>query len=316
MHVHLKRHFWLLNLGTVVACAVLAARATTHYVEGRYLRSSPGPIEPVASATPPRAADRGQQPRSKHGQRLAARNMFCHECGPPEPSPPPGPPSPGDGSEGPPETELPLRLVATHVSAPQTASVATVVNTSSELIGAYRVNGRIPDAGDVVRITGKYIDFRNSARQRVERLSLLRSAAPAGPPKAVATKRSGRPRPRSALAAAIDEGIRRVDDTHFEIDRELANRLVANPSALRGAKITTSFKEGKPDGVRLYAVRPSSAFARLGLQNGDTIHAINGFSLASPDDAFNAYANVRNANNLALTVTRHGKPVTLSYVVQ
>ena len=44
-------------------------------------------------------------------------------------------------------------------------------------------------------------------------------------------------------------------------------------------------KNGKPDGLKLYAIRPSSVFARLNFANGDTVHAINGHELTSADKA-------------------------------
>ncbi len=119
------------------------------------------------------------------------------------------------------------------------------------------------------------------------------------------------------LAAALDAGITRVDDSTFAIDRALVDRLLANPMAVsKGARLVPSVKNGVPNGFKIYAVRPTSIYARLGLVNGDTIHAVNGHALASVDEALEVYAKVRTADHLELDVTRRGRPVTLRYTIK
>jgi len=75
-------------------------------------------------------------------------------------------------------------------------------------------------------------------------------------------------------------------------------------------------KNGKPDGFKLYAIRPSSAFAKLGLTNGDTLQSINGFELTSADKALEVYTKLREATSLEVEITRRGKPVTLKYSIK
>jgi general secretion pathway protein C len=84
----------------------------------------------------------------------------------------------------------------------------------------------------------------------------------------------------------------------------------------KGARVVPSMKNGKPDGFKLYAIRPSSAFARLGLANGDTLQSINGFELTSADKALEVYTKLREATSLEVEVTRRGKPVTLKYSIR
>jgi len=300
----LKRHFWAIDVAAVVACAALAANAAVHYLGARHLPVVPpmdAPTEPAPGDAQPRPA------RSKSGSALAARNMFCHECTPPEPTA--AADEPIASSDRPPETELPLRLLATHVSAPQAASVATVANTSSAVTGAYRVSNQIPEAGEILRITGKYIDFTNAAAGRVERLSL---APEPGPTPTQTASRPPRPSTRQP-PSELDEQIRKVDDTRFEIDRELVDKLLANPAQLRGVRPVPA---PNGDGIRLYAVRPSSVAARLGLQNGDTLHTVNGFRIGTPDEALEAYSKLRNARAIEVQVTRRGKPTTLRYAIE
>jgi general secretion pathway protein C len=69
--------------------------------------------------------------------------------------------------------------------------------------------------------------------------------------------------------------------------------------------------DGKTVGIRLFGIRPDTLLGSLGLQNGDRIETINGFNMASPEDALNAYARLRSANKLAVKLTRRGQPTTL-----
>ena len=84
----------------------------------------------------------------------------------------------------------------------------------------------------------------------------------------------------------MDQGVKKLDDTHYEIDRALLTKILSDPSVIaRAARIVPSIKEGKANGFKMYAIRPNSPYSRIGFQNGDTIHSINGFEMTSPDKA-------------------------------
>jgi general secretion pathway protein C len=85
---------------------------------------------------------------------------------------------------------------------------------------------------------------------------------------------------------------------------------------VKGARVVPAMKNGKPEGFKMYAIRPTSAFAKLGLSNGDTLTSINGFELNSADRALEVYTKLREATSLELEVTRRGKPVTLKYNIR
>jgi general secretion pathway protein C len=315
MEAYIRQYFWVVGALVVALCAVFTAKGVNHFVEARYLpdRKESRPMPRVSAAAPAKAA------RSKVGTALVDRNMFCSDCLPPAPAETPG--GPVVESNAPPETSLPLRLVATNVSTVEDSSFATVQNTSSNRQGAYWTGDEIPEAGEIVRIRGKYVDFKNTKARRVERISLL-AAAPAA--KAPVTAAATRSRPstrgnsaRDELMAAIDSGVRKTGENSWEIDRSVVDKVLANPAAVgRGARIVPSIKNGKPNGFKLYAIRPSSVYSKIGLMNGDTLHAVNGFELSTPDKALEVYTKVREASSLQVTVTRRGKPVDLSYSIK
>jgi hypothetical protein len=119
------------------------------------------------------------------------------------------------------------------------------------------------------------------------------------------------------LTKLMDAGIRRISDTHVEITRGLVDAVLANPMAVaKGMRVVPSVKEGKPNGFKLYAIRPSSIYAKIGLSNGDTLKAVNGFELTSADKALEVYTKIREATSLELRLERRGKPVTLRITIK
>jgi S1-C subfamily serine protease len=106
--------------------------------------------------------------------------------------------------------------------------------------------------------------------------------------------------------------IEKVDDTHYKLPRKTVDAVLANPmSVAKGARVVPAMRNGQPDGFKLYAIRPASVYAKLGFQNGDTIHAVNGHELESADDALEVYTKLRNATSLTFDITRRGAPVEL-----
>jgi general secretion pathway protein C len=308
-----KRHFWAVGAVAVVGSAFFAAKAVGHVVDAKVLTDAKhGPkVTPVASAprTPTAAS------RSKAGEPIAERNMFCSDCLPAAPVDTSAPVTPGTV----PITSLPLVLIATSVGAEPEHSFATILNNTSQRQGAYFPEDAVPDAGTIKEIHYKYVDFQNTATNRLERLMLLGEAPPpqAPPPQVVAEAPTGDAPPVDDLTAAFDSGIKKIDETTYEIDRSLVDKVLVNPMAVaKGARVVPSVKNGKANGFKLYAIRPSSVYSKLGLSNGDTIHAINGFDLTSMDKALEVYTKVKEANSLTVTVTRRGKPTTLNYSIR
>ena len=304
----IKRHFWVLGAATVVVCAVFAAEATSHIVEARYLgdpEHAPRITPVVAQTQAPVAAV-----RSKDGGQFQGRNMFCSDCTP----------AVSTTSSDPSQialTSLPLALLATNIGPRPEDSYATIINSENQRQGAYSVGDHVPGAtGKVKDIHFKYIDFENNGR--IERLVLLGATPPVTPAAAVAEAAPTLPVTEGdEMQSAVDSGIKKLDDNNYEIDKALVEKVLLNPMAVaKGARVVPSMKNGKPDGFKLYAIRPSSAFAKLGLANGDTLQSINGFELTSADKALEVYTKLREATSLEVEVTRRGKPVTLKYSIR
>lgn len=136
------------------------------------------------------------------------------------------------------------------------------------------------------------------------------SAAP--PPAPPCTLPAVAPDPTTPWPALA--GITWTDPTHARVEQRLVDRVLAEPSSIaRGARVIPSVTDGRPSGFKLYAVRPDSLYAALGLRSGDTVVAVNGLPVTNPDTALEAYTRVRAADHLDVELRRRGQPLTLHY---
>jgi S1-C subfamily serine protease len=112
-------------------------------------------------------------------------------------------------------------------------------------------------------------------------------------------------------------GITRIDDTHYEVLRSVIQAELADTDAFtRTVRIVPAMKNGKPDGFKMYAVRPSSLVAALGFKNGDTIHGVNGVELSSADKALEVYTLLQDAATVDVHLSRRGRDITMVYTVR
>lgn len=301
------RYFWLVGMCAVALATWFAAQAVNHIVDGMFLTEDAAPPEQPQvppPAPPPRAL------HSKDGSGLVARNMFCSDCAPPAAAVPLANAA----------TALPLVLVATNVSDDARYSFATIYrNNDAANQGGYYVGDKLPGAGAVLRIHYRYIEFDHDGT--TERLYLL-GESPAAPMPAATLATQIAPTlatsgSKDEMTAALDNGIRKISDTQYEIDKALVDKVLGNPMAvMRGGRAMPHFVDGKPAGIRMLALRPDSAFAKLGLGNGDIIQSINGFELGSIDKGLEIYQKLREATSLQMQVMRRGKPVEMNYTIR
>ena len=165
----------------------------------------------------------------------------------------------------------------------------------------------------VFRVTSKRVYILNGGKPEYVELEGNAPPAPgATPPPAVA---SAQPALNPELGD-IDKGVNCTGNACV-VDRSLVEKLLSNTTMLAtAARFVPSIKDGKPNGFKLYAIRPQSIFGRIGLQNGDTIKAINGSEMTTPDAALGLYTKLRNASHLSVQVERRGETVTLDYSIR
>lgn len=82
-------------------------------------------------------------------------------------------------------------------------------------------------------------------------------------------------------------------------------------SIMSQVRVVPEQRNGKVIGLRLFGIRPGSVLGTVGLRNGDRLESINGFEIASPEKALQAYAQLRTARHLRVLLTRVGKPLEI-----
>jgi hypothetical protein len=132
-------------------------------------------------------------------------------------------------------------------------------------------------------------------------------------PPAPAPPATRAPEPSAVHAAPADGGATHVID----IRRDELVRVLGQPTELAGAaRIVPSMVDGKPNGVKLYAIRPDSPLTWIGFENGDTVRTVNGVSLAGPEPITASLARLGIADHYEIDLVRRGQPVRLVVLVQ
>jgi general secretion pathway protein C len=322
MGILLRKYFWVINLLTITLCAVFAATAVGKLVESKI----PQPPPPKITAPPPQLGQAGTNPQARDITDILDRNMFCSTCKKVEETPLNATEDTStavSASDVPVKTSLNLKLLATMVSEEDKAwSFAAILDNTEGQEGLYAIGKTVPGNAVVTDIMtrrvlllnqgrNEYLDLNETADQKV-------ASAPAAPLSSTVTPPGGLPMPRAARGLeGIASGIKKVGEGKYEIRRSALNRVLANTTLLaRSARIVPSVRNGKPNGFKLYAIRPGSLYSLLGMFNGDTINAINGHPITTPDKALEIYTKLRSASHLSIAFNRRGKPITHEYNIR
>ena len=305
MEILLKKYFWIVNLVVIGICAAFAGRAAGHILEGAYLAGDDIKAPTVHHAPPPPA-----KLHDKNGEVVVSRDIFCSGCVPPKPL---ATSDNGPASNDWTKTTLQLELVSTMVCPSDdnySMAILRDMSTKEKDPGMYHRGSTIGATGAAVyRVTSKRVYILNAGKPEYVDLegNAPTPAVAQNTPPAMAVNRD---------LGDIESGVS-CSGNSCTIDRALVEKLLANTTMLAtSARFVPSIKDGKPNGFKLYAIRPQSIFGRIGLQNGDTIKAINGSEMTTPDAALGLYTKLRNASHLSVQVERRGETVALDYTIR
>lgn len=110
----------------------------------------------------------------------------------------------------------------------------------------------------------------------------------------------------------IAAGIRRTGERAFTVQRGALDAILARQAELFGRMRIAPDKEG----LRIAGIRPDSLLGSLGLQNGDHLQRINGFDIADPHSALEAYSKLMSASHLTISATRGGQPLNFDLEIE
>jgi general secretion pathway protein C len=320
-----RKYFPAIVLVLVAIAAFFQASGANQLVGAAFVAAAP-------SAAPEQASRRSRVPATiehRDGEPILKRNAFDSVTGPLDPS----------AQAIPVPTAGQLEVTDPLAAAPcDGVSVFIVTESHDPLWSVAALQGpgeprpRMRRAGDDVG--GRKIEFIGyNPRERSPSVwlsnanvlcqSLLfriqpppgAAPAPAAPP----TEAPPPPTSRgpSTVPPDIASKIQKISDTEFHVDRSVVDKILENQADLmRSARIVPEQKDGKVVGVRMFGIRPDTLLGTLGLQNGDRLETINGFNMASPEKALEAYARLRTAGNLNVKVTRRGAPMSIDYRIK
>lgn len=313
----LKRHFWIVTLPLTALAAFFGAVGVTQ------LAVAPPTAKQLAVA--PLSA-RGASPllsptpHATNADAILSRNPFDSVTGPLNKVEVPD----AEIAKGPDLTDpanAPLCdgvkvLVITASSDPEWSFAA--LQGSGETKSSLRRRG-----GDVGGKRVEYVGWDRvwmSSGGTLCQAQMFKPGAPE-PPKAVAAAPAPSAAPARGGAPALSDeykkGIQKVSATEFNIDRGIVDKILENQADLmRQARIVPEQENGKVVGIRMFGVRPETLLGTLGMENGDRLQTINGFDMASPEKALEAYARLRTADKLTVQVNRRGQNMNLDYHIK
>ncbi len=92
---------------------------------------------------------------------------------------------------------------------------------------------------------------------------------------------------------------------------QLRNELVSHPERLLDMmRAMPVMENGKLSGYRVFPVGNSDAFAKLGLQPGDVVTAVNGMPLDNPAQSMQILSKLKTSDQISITFTRNGQQQT------
>jgi general secretion pathway protein C len=173
-----------------------------------------------------------------------------------------------------------------------------VLRRVGDEVGAFTVESIERDR---VRLTSK--QFRCEAV--LGAAPIAAKPPPPPPPGAGSTKPGGVP-------PDIAAGIRQTGERSFTVQRSALDLILARQAELFGRMRIAPDK----DGLRVAGIRPDSLLGSLGIQNGDHLQKINGFDIADPHSALEAYSKLMHASSLVITATRGGQPLNFDLKIE
>jgi general secretion pathway protein C len=315
----LKRHFWAVILALTAVAALLDAQGIMHVVGASLTPDDKQlALAPLLAGMAPAAG--APSPHATSAEPILSRNPFDSVTGPLNlPPPVDAEAAPAPDLSDPfhaPECDGVRVLIITASADPDWSFAALELQQDKGKSFLRRRGGEI--GGKTVNFVGWDRVWLTSGNQLCQaQMFKPPASADAGaaaapvPPPAVAAGGA------SPVGAEITKGIQKVGPTEFNVDRGVVDKILENQADLmRQARIVPEQENGKIVGIRLFGVRPDTLLGTLGMENGDRLEKINGFDMTSPEKALEAYARLRTADHLTVSVNRRGQPLNLDFNIK
>lgn len=100
-------------------------------------------------------------------------------------------------------------------------------------------------------------------------------------------------------------------------DRETISGVISRVhNIMRNMKIRPYSANGEKCGIAITMLNENGILKEIGIKQGDIIKTVNGFTLNSPYQIFNAYRKLKDKDKLVVNISRRAKPLVLTYRVK
>lgn len=314
-----KRYYTLIIGGMLGTVAYLQGSGISALIAEQL---SATPTAPPSEESEPGAKKKVHSPKVKSGKEILARNPFDAKTGPLDKPPAkaavattePEEEAPRERSNMPPKcTSGEVTLIAGALDPTYSFAVITSNNESKMRRIGDDVDGKKIEAihGEWVVLAGSGGDDRCRLTMHDDQPKAATDKSPlVGTTRPTPTEDSEAPKPPPS-AATLAEGIHKISDTSYAIDKDAASKLSQVKQAfLKSAKVVDG------QGLRLYKSAGSTVLGQLGLKRGDVVKSINGYDMSLTDQSLEVYEKLPSLSSMQIVIEREGKPVTLDYTMK
>lgn len=204
-------------------------------------------------------------------------------------------------------SQLPLNLVGTIVHSNPNKSIATIEVKSKNQTLSFSADKEIENIAKVVKVERGKVIFRNLNNGRLEFIEIKNLT------------KSNIGLAGGTASSSGSDVVKQVEKNKFEVKKtELQKYLNDLPNLLQQASTQPrrNTATGQIECFILVDFKAESPFGLLGLQKRDCIKSVNGQPIDSTQKAMQLFQQLRNSENLSITVERDGKDETSSYQIR
>lgn len=214
-----------------------------------------------------------------------------------------------------PESTLPLKLLGTVVQVRGKRSFAIIQHTGTREQQIHFVGDEIQEGTTIRSVTRNKVVLLRNGREEILEKDEDQSASPSSASVSARSSRTAKARNTGNGSEAVT--VRKVGDNNFVMDRrEVEGVLQDFNKLLTQIRVVPHFADGKPDGFKVFNIRPGSIFASLGMVNGDIIKRVNGLDITGPEQALQMFQQLRDESQVTVDLERFRKNLTLQYEIR
>ncbi len=300
-----KSYFWVLHLVMIAAGSYFIADMANVAIGSRLEASIAVPKAGNAAGVPAAASKR----TSRDYNAIVEGNIFNSKMRGKQPEVA-GPNSdPALPAMAAPRVPLNQTLLGTMVGSDEESyAVIEDAKTHEQLL--YRIGDPLGEDGKIARISRNRVVVRRGGENEILEVSLFpeeNKAAPHATPTVLTPAGPSTP----------GNNVRQAGKNRWVVDRrEIENAVDNLPQLLTKARIIPNFSDGKPDGFRIFAITEDSLYSKIGLQNGDILHQVNGIEVKDPQNFLKVFEQLKDESAITVDLVRNNQKETFSYEIR